>query len=173
MKMENCGTCKYLGDLSKIGQGLICFNTNNKPPKEDIMRIFDINFICNYYSRRNIQDRFEWDPAKNKLNIEKHGIGFERAIDIFKDPNQIQMPVDPSKWEKLSEELFSTKGVARNEDNTDRVRGQIIGMIEGKVYTYVYTFRNDIGNLTSRIISLRRANAKEIEIYKSFLKDNS
>lgn len=30
--------------------------------------------------------RFEWDPAKAASNIRKHGISFDEAISVFKDP---------------------------------------------------------------------------------------
>jgi uncharacterized DUF497 family protein len=30
--------------------------------------------------------RFEWDPAKAANNILKHGVSFEEAITVFKDP---------------------------------------------------------------------------------------
>ncbi|BDV33495.1 BrnT family toxin [Methylocystis iwaonis] len=29
---------------------------------------------------------FEWDPAKNEANWEKHGIDFETAIEVFEGP---------------------------------------------------------------------------------------
>ena len=29
---------------------------------------------------------FEWDPIKNKANLEKHGIAFEEAMLIFEGP---------------------------------------------------------------------------------------
>ena len=29
---------------------------------------------------------FEWDPIKAKKNLRKHGIGFERAAELFLDP---------------------------------------------------------------------------------------
>ena len=29
---------------------------------------------------------FEWDTSKAKLNIEKHGVDFQHAATIFKDP---------------------------------------------------------------------------------------
>ena len=29
---------------------------------------------------------FEWDNEKNKSNLEKHGISFTEAIEIFNDP---------------------------------------------------------------------------------------
>jgi uncharacterized DUF497 family protein len=30
-----------------------------------------------------IPEGFEWDADKNRLNIEKHGIDFEDAIEVF------------------------------------------------------------------------------------------
>ncbi len=30
--------------------------------------------------------KFEWDPAKAANNIRKHGVSFEEAITVFKDP---------------------------------------------------------------------------------------
>ena len=30
--------------------------------------------------------RFEWDPAKAKSNIRKHGVSFDEAVTVFKDP---------------------------------------------------------------------------------------
>jgi hypothetical protein len=32
---------------------------------------------------------YEWDEAKNQLNIEKHGISFEVASEAFDDPNRL------------------------------------------------------------------------------------
>ncbi|WP_244505010.1 BrnT family toxin [Pelagibacterium luteolum] len=29
---------------------------------------------------------FEWDPAKDRANIEKHGVGFATAVLIFDGP---------------------------------------------------------------------------------------
>ena len=28
---------------------------------------------------------FEWDPPKNRSNIEKHGVSFEEASTVFQD----------------------------------------------------------------------------------------
>ncbi len=30
--------------------------------------------------------RFEWDPEKAATNIRKHGISFDEAVTVFKDP---------------------------------------------------------------------------------------
>jgi uncharacterized DUF497 family protein len=33
---------------------------------------------------------FEWDPHKNELNIEKHGISFVAALEIFSDSKRLE-----------------------------------------------------------------------------------
>ena len=33
-----------------------------------------------------IHGRFEWDKAKETLNIKKHGISFEEILSMFDDP---------------------------------------------------------------------------------------
>ena len=30
--------------------------------------------------------RFEWDPTKAASNIRKHGVSFDEAVTVFKDP---------------------------------------------------------------------------------------
>jgi uncharacterized DUF497 family protein len=30
--------------------------------------------------------KFEWDPIKAAINIRKHGISFDEAVTVFKDP---------------------------------------------------------------------------------------
>jgi uncharacterized DUF497 family protein len=37
---------------------------------------------------------FEWDPKKAKTNLEKHGISFESATEVWSDPNRIEAPAD-------------------------------------------------------------------------------
>jgi uncharacterized DUF497 family protein len=41
-----------------------------------------------------MQYDFEWDPHKAKINLSKHGISFERATTVFRDPNAISIPDD-------------------------------------------------------------------------------
>jgi uncharacterized protein (DUF4415 family) len=36
--------------------------------------------------------RFEWDEAKNRANMAKHGISFRRATQVFDDPHYISVP---------------------------------------------------------------------------------
>ena len=37
---------------------------------------------------------FEWDPAKASANFTKHGVDFERAAEVFRDPLALSIPDD-------------------------------------------------------------------------------
>ena len=79
---------------------------------------------------------FEWDIAKNISNIEKHGVDFET--------------VNEFGWSDAVIVRSSYAGEARFE---------AYGYLGNRVHVVVYTPR---GN-NRRIISMRRANVKEIE----------
>jgi len=34
---------------------------------------------------------FEWDPVKAKSNYRKHGIGFDQAATVFRDPRAMSV----------------------------------------------------------------------------------
>ncbi len=40
---------------------------------------------------RNVQYNFEWDPEKAKNNLQKHGVSFEHALSVFRDPNALSI----------------------------------------------------------------------------------
>lgn len=84
---------------------------------------------------------FKFDETKSQLNKEKHGIDFEEAQELWKDPDLIEIP-------------------ARTEDEE---RFVIIGQIQGKHRSGVITYRS--GNI--RIISVRRSRKEEVLIYES------
>ena len=44
---------------------------------------------------------FEWDPAKAKTNLQKHGVSFEEASTVFDDPNSITIDDDAHSDEEL------------------------------------------------------------------------
>lgn len=81
---------------------------------------------------------FEWDKAKNRANILKHGISFEIAIRIFHDPN-------------LSSNIDR---VADGEE-----RWQSIGLIEGRLL--VLAAHAWSTNDVVRVISARKATRNE------------
>ena len=37
---------------------------------------------------------FEWDPPKAEANFAKHGVSFERATEVFRDPLALTIPDD-------------------------------------------------------------------------------
>ena len=52
---------------------------------------------------------FEWDPYKAKLNVQKHGVAFEHAAEVFQDSmlflflmmNTVKMKTDGLHWERV------------------------------------------------------------------------
>jgi uncharacterized protein len=49
--------------------------------------------------------RFEWDEAKNRQNLAKHGINFETAALVFEDPYVLSDPDrvvdDEERWQTI------------------------------------------------------------------------
>ena len=91
--------------------------------------------------------KFEWDEDKNESNIEKHGLDFADAAEIFESP--ILRALD-----------------TRQDYGEDRFFG--LGLIEHRVVVVIYTLR-DAG--TVRVISLRKALQHEKQRYEEFLRD--
>ena len=52
---------------------------------------------------------FEWDPKKAAANLRKHGISFELAASIFKDPNAISIFDEDHSGEQ---DRWTTLGIA-------------------------------------------------------------
>lgn len=91
--------------------------------------------------------RFEWDETKNSENIEKHGIDFCDAHELF----QCNKLVFPDNRKDYGEERFVT-----------------VGHIDGRLMIAVYTQRlPDV----IRIISIRKANSREKERYEKTVKN--
>lgn len=85
---------------------------------------------------------FEWDDAKARANWNVHGVSFELARAVFRDPFAIERLDDRQDY---GEERFI-----------------IIGMAEGQVILFVaYAERQD----RIRIISARRATQHEQDDY--------
>lgn len=86
--------------------------------------------------------RFEWDEAKNRLNVEKHGVSFEQAALIFDGftVDRIDNRFDYGESRELS-----------------------IGLLEGvAVLVVVHTDRDGV----CRIISARQARKDERKRYE-------
>jgi hypothetical protein len=84
---------------------------------------------------------FEWDEAKAVENDTKHGVSFETARAVFRDPFAVERFDD------------------REDYGEDRFI--LIGMAEGVVLTVVYTERDS----RIRLISARHATKHEQDDY--------
>lgn len=87
----------------------------------------------------------EWDQQKNIANIERHGIDFLDAFQVFNSP--------------------MLKKIDNRKDYGEE-RWIVLGELDGAVVVMVYTHR---GHKT-RIISIRRANRHERTIYQERVK---
>ncbi|MEN6467495.1 MAG: BrnT family toxin [Smithella sp.] len=83
---------------------------------------------------------FEFDPEKSAGNKAKHGIDFQEAQALWKDPDLLEIPVKTS----------------------DEERFLVIGIIDGKHWSGVITYRS--GKI--RIISVRRSRKEEVKLYE-------
>jgi hypothetical protein len=83
---------------------------------------------------------FDWDEEKSKINQFKHGIDFEAAKNLWLDEDQI--------------EIYTPHPI---ED-----RRIIIAKYHKKIWAAIYTIRDD----TIRIISVRRARKREVNLYE-------
>ena len=89
----------------------------------------------------NTPAEFEWDDAKASANEAKHNVRFNYAAAVFWDDNRLDVDT------------------TRADDGEERRKA--IGLIEGKLYTVVYTLRGSV----CRLISARRSHAKEARSY--------
>jgi len=84
---------------------------------------------------------FEFDIEKSRTNKIKHGIDFTEAQLLWEDSERVEIP-------------------AKTEDE---IRLMVIGLIGNKHWSAVITYRN----YKTRIISARRSQREEIQIYES------
>ena len=95
-----------------------------------------MNYNANMLTDANI----EYDEAKNKSNIEKHGVSFPSA-----------------KLMVLARYKLDTR------KDYKETRFIITGYIMGKLFVMIATQRSD----KLRIISLRKANSREVKTYET------
>ncbi len=84
--------------------------------------------------------KFEWDPAKAKANIARHGVSFEAAQVVL---------ADLQAFERL-------------DDSTEEERWRLLGRAGSDILLVVYTERGD----RVRIISACKASKREQEVYR-------
>ena len=90
--------------------------------------------------------RIEWDEAKNRSNLAKHGVSFETAQLVFDDPHHVSMQ-------------------DRQVGGEDR--WQTFGLVGGAVLLLVaHTWRDEDGEEIVRVISARKATSREKQRYE-------
>ena len=90
---------------------------------------------------------FEWDPAKAKMNRRKHGVGFEHAATVFRDPRAVSVFDDAHS---KAEDRWITLGVSAG----------------GGLLVVHHTFEEtDENTVRIRIFSSRKATKNEADQY--------
>ena len=83
---------------------------------------------------------FEWDDQKRELNLAKHGIDFDSAIEVFYGPI-----------------------ILRRSDRNNEERWTALGYSDNRLFLVVFTQRAEV----IRIISARRARKNEERDYRN------
>ena len=88
--------------------------------------------------------RVAFDPAKDESNRAKHGVSLGFGARIFDDANASIIPT------------------VRIGDEEERFK--IIGLVDGRLWTAIHVWREDV----LRLISVRRSNDSEQRIYHRY-----
>ena len=91
--------------------------------------------------------RCEWDEAKNRINLVKHGLSFEDADAVFAGPC---VTFVDDRFDYGEERLIT------------------LGLLAGRLVVVGHAPRDE----GTRIISMRKGNQREQEIYKKRLGTN-
>jgi uncharacterized DUF497 family protein len=86
---------------------------------------------------------YEWDEAKAESNLNRHGVSFEAVYDF--------------DWE-------SALVLEDDREDYGEVRYRAMGLIGSRLHALVFTLRGE----TVRVISLRKANRREVRFYESY-----
>lgn len=111
------------------------------------------------------RSRWEWDDTKNHRNVEKHGISFQDAVSALEADNR-SVRLASKSWESLDSLDYEELGIQRTMANTDPVRDTYLFERDGSVWVLVSTLRGELGLVTQRVISVRRARSDEKSIYE-------
>lgn len=88
---------------------------------------------------------FAWGEEKNRLNRQKHRLGFETAVLVFDDPNTIAL---------------------QERDVEGEQRWQMIGWAHTAILVVAHTIGEKDGDEVIRIISARKATTSERRLYE-------
>ena len=115
---------------------------------------------------------FEYDEAKNKANIKKHGISFRTAARVFFDYDRIEFYDEENSFDEDRYDVIgdTSAGIPDRGDSTLIGNpGRLAGDVNDILYV-VYTERKTVeihgkAQLVTRIISARLATSFERGLY--------
>ncbi len=84
---------------------------------------------------------FEWDSSKAQVNLEKHSVSFEEAVEVFFDP------------------FYQSGDATRNDEQRDFILGY---SLSPRILLVVYVERRE----RTRIVSARPATRQERKQYE-------
>ncbi len=87
--------------------------------------------------------RFEWDEKKRAANLAKHGVDFAAAEEF---------------------DFESALVIPDERRNYGEARSAALGHIGTRLHVMIFVWRGDV----VRVISLRKANAREVQSYERF-----
>ena len=88
--------------------------------------------------------KIEYDPVKSRRNVERRGLPFADALELLGGPHVMRRDVRRDYGEQ---------------------RYIAYGLVRGRMHVCAYTLRGD----AYRIISLRKANRREIDAYGPYV----
>ena len=91
--------------------------------------------------------KYEWDEAKNRKNLAKHGLSFEDAAEVF---SGLCVTFEDDRFEYGEERLIT------------------LGLLAGRLVVMAHSPRDE----GTRIISMRKGNRREQEIHQKRLGAN-
>ena len=133
---------------------------NNKNENEYTIKFYDVKNILGFFFLRHIlfdnsdsgqkdwyllnDYLFDWDPRKNLINLQKHGVSFNEAATVFQDENALYFDdINHSQ----DENRFIIVGLSKIE----------------RLLIVCHCYREN--DTVIRIISARKAEKSEIELY--------
>ncbi len=75
--------------------------------------------------------KFEWNPRKENINIQKHGIAFDKASYVFADPYALnkydeEYSQEEDRWlllgKSMNEVILAVVHTFNDQDSVERVR---------------------------------------------------
>ena len=93
--------------------------------------------------------KFEWDPNKAAVNLKRHHVSFDEAIEVFYDPQAVE-------------------GIDGDHSTADEQRFFVIGLSTRRLLYVLYCERRHLegDEIVMRIIPARQAEKEHRDLYE-------